>query len=99
MANNLVLTPPAQRDLEEAREWYEARSEGLGERFLGNVEDCFRRIQSMPEMHQCVFETYRRALVRTFPYSIFYEFADETVTVYAVFHNSQDPNKWRSRLP
>jgi plasmid stabilization system protein ParE len=46
-----------------------------------------------------VHETYRRALVRRFPYAIFYEHAGDVVTVYSVFHTSQDPAKWRQRLP
>jgi len=46
-----------------------------------------------------VYEGYRRALVRRFPYAVFYEYADEAITVYCVFHSSQDPNKWMKRLP
>jgi len=34
-----------------------------------------------------------------FPYAIFYEDTDETVTVYSIFHTSRDPDKWRKRLP
>jgi len=45
-----------------------------------------------------VFETYRRALVRRFPYAVFYEYADEKVIVYCVMHTARDPNKWRERL-
>jgi len=50
-------------------------------------------------MHAKVHQDYRRGLVRRFPYAIFYEYANGTVTVYAVFHTSQDPEKWRRRLP
>jgi plasmid stabilization system protein ParE len=53
----------------------------------------------MPELHAKVHQDYRRVLVRRFPYAIFYEYAAETVTVYSVFHTSQDPDKWRKRLP
>lgn len=45
-----------------------------------------------------VFEDYRRALVRRFPYAVFYEYADNTVTVYCLFHTARDPDKWRTRL-
>jgi plasmid stabilization system protein ParE len=38
-------------------------------------------------------------LVRRFPYAVFYECAEDTVTIYAIFHCSQDPRKWRVRLP
>jgi hypothetical protein len=34
-----------------------------------------------------------------FPYAVFYEYAEQTVTVYSVFHTSRDPEKWRERLP
>jgi hypothetical protein len=46
-----------------------------------------------------VDETYRRALVRRFPYATVFEHAETMVTVYAVFHTSRDPEKWRHRLP
>jgi hypothetical protein len=32
-------------------------------------------------------------LVRPFPYTVFYEYTDEVVTVYGVFHTAQDPDK------
>ena len=53
----------------------------------------------MPKMNRCVYADYRRALVRRFPYAIFYEFADERVTIYGVVHIASDPKKWRDRLP
>jgi plasmid stabilization system protein ParE len=94
----LVILPEAERDIAEAYDWYEARRAGLGAEFLNCVNACLQSIQRMPEMHEQVFETYRRGLIRRFPYAIFYEFANEAVTVYCVFHTSQDPNKWRRRL-
>jgi plasmid stabilization system protein ParE len=51
-----------------------------------------------PEAEQDIAETYRRALVRRFPYAVFYDYAVGTVTVYCVFHTSQNPDKWRRRL-
>ena len=50
-------------------------------------------------MHAVVHEDYRRGLVRRFPYAVFYEHAEGTVTIYGVFHASRDPDKWRQRLP
>ena len=43
-------------------------------------------------------EHYRRALVRRFPYAVFYEYVKGTVVIYGVFHTSRDPDKWRLRL-
>lgn len=50
-------------------------------------------------MYAIAHESYRRALVRRFPYSVFYEFAEDAITIHAVFHSARDPEKWRSRLP
>jgi len=50
------------------------------------------------ELHAKIYKDYRRALVRRFPYAIFYEYTGVKVTVYAFFHASRDPQKWRRRL-
>ena len=50
-------------------------------------------------MYPVVHEGYRRSLIRRFPYAVFYESSEATVTIYAVFHTSRDPDKWRQRLP
>ena len=99
MAAELNMAPEAEEDVAQAYAWYEGRRTGLGEDFLSRVDACIQAIRRTPEMHAVVHENYRRALVRRFPYAIFYEYANDTVTVYCVFHTSQDPEKWRQRLP
>jgi plasmid stabilization system protein ParE len=99
MANGLVIRPEAIRDIQDARDWYEERRAGLGDDFVARVEACIEAIRRTPEGFGVVHENYRRALVRRFPYSVFYEYEGGVITVYCVFHNSQDPQRWRSRLP
>jgi plasmid stabilization system protein ParE len=99
MAAKLIVAPEAEQDLADAYAWYEHRRVGLGEDFLGCVDACIQAICRMPEMHATVHGKYRRALVRRFPYAVFYEFIQETVTVYCIFHTARDPAKWRERLP
>jgi len=98
MAAELIIAPEAQQDVDESYRWYENHRPGLGEEFLGCVEACIQTICRTPELHVKVHEEYRRALLRRFPYAIFYEYADGKVTVYCVFHTSRDPKKWHSRL-
>jgi plasmid stabilization system protein ParE len=99
MAAKLIIAPEAERDIEEAYNWYECQRAGLGEEFLNCVDACVQAISRMPEMHAKVHEEYRRGLLRRFPYAIFYEYADGVLTVYGVFHTARDPKKWRQRLP
>ncbi len=99
MAVRLVLSPETELDIREAYDWYENRRFGLGEEFLSCVDACLQRICRMPELQAKVHQDYRRVLLRRFPYAVFYEYADDVVTVYSVFHTSWDPDKWRKRLP
>lgn len=94
----LYLIPKARQDVAEAFAWYENQSLGLGMDFLRCLEATISFIQRHPGMYPAVFGDYRRALVRRFPYAIFYELESTRIVVYAVFHCSQDPGKWKGRL-
>jgi plasmid stabilization system protein ParE len=96
---DLVVAPEASQDIDAAYDWYESQRAGLGEEFLSCVDACIQAICRQPEMHERVYEDYRRALVRRFPYAVFYEYGGIAVTVYCVFHASRDPMKWQQRLP
>jgi plasmid stabilization system protein ParE len=99
MAADFIITAEAHQDITEAYDWYEDRRPGLGEDFLGAVDACFQRIRRRPELVPIAYETYRRAIIRRFPYTVIYEATAETIVVYSVFHSSRDPEKWRQRLP
>ena len=98
MAAELVIAPEAEQDLDDAYAWYERQRVGLGEEFLSSVDACIQAICRSPKAHALIFENYRRALVRRFPYAVFYDYVNETVTVYCVIHTAQDPKKWQQRL-
>ncbi len=98
MAVELIIAQEAQQDVEEAYGWLEDSRPGLGEEFLACVDACIQAICRMPELYAKVHEEYHRALVRRFPYAIFYEYTGGKVIVYSIFHTSQDPKKWRNRL-
>ena len=99
MTTKLIVAPEAEQDLAEANAWYEQQRAGLGEEFMGCIDARIEAICRWPEMCEIVHEDYRRALVRRFPYAIFYEHSENAVTVYSIFHTARDPQKWRQRLP
>jgi plasmid stabilization system protein ParE len=98
MIKGVIYTPEAEQDVVDAYNWYEACEPGLGEEFLRCVEACVLTIQRHPHLYPKAVDQFRRALVRRFPFEVFYELADDRITVYSVFHCSRDPQKWRSRL-
>lgn len=98
MPAELAIAPEAELDIAEAYRWYEGRRTGLGEEFLSSADACLEGIRRWPEMYTVVHQTFRRALIRRFPYAVFYEHSDGKATIYAVFHTARSPEKWKSRL-
>ncbi|MCB2181059.1 MAG: type II toxin-antitoxin system RelE/ParE family toxin [Desulfobulbaceae bacterium] len=98
MAVELIVAPEAQQDIEEAYGWYEQRRPGLGEDFLSCVDAGIQTICRLPLSYPQIYEEYRRALVRRFPFAVFYEYTSGVVYIYSIFHTSQNPDKWRIRL-
>jgi plasmid stabilization system protein ParE len=99
MASKLILLSAAEQDIDEAYAWYEGRGQGLGDAFLRAVDARIAAILRNPEMCEVVYKQYRRAIVRRYPYVILYRYESSTVTIYSVFQTSQQPRKWRRRLP
>ena len=76
---------------------YQAQGPGLGAAFLGAVNTCIASIRRHPAAYQLVDPTMRRALLRRFPYAVFYEVGSVEIVVYAVFHGARNPRAWKRR--
>jgi toxin ParE1/3/4 len=93
----LVVRPAAAADVEEAYNWYEQRRIGLGEEFLAQVRTVLDAIESSPARFPFIHRQTRRALVRRFPYGIYYRVYDEVIVVVACMHGRRDPQRHQSR--
>lgn len=98
MIEQVIFTAEASRDLTHAYRWYESRESGLGEDFLRSVQSSLRKIQQHPLAFPLAIDPFRRALIRRFPFEIFYEPTEKSIMVLAVFHCARDPSKWRGRM-
>jgi plasmid stabilization system protein ParE len=96
---SLIIRPEAEADMAEAFGWYEERKAGLGYEFLEEVAALFRQIQENPLRHAEVYGKARRALIRRFPYKVFYLFEGAKVEVIGVVHAKRDPQIWQKRAP
>ena len=93
----VILRPEAGQEYDDAFDYYELQQPGLGVTFAGRVQDVLTRIGNNPKMHGVVLGDVRKAVVRKFPFCIYYREVAGTVEVLAVFHTSRDPRIWRSR--
>ena len=97
MSFALTIRPEAETDLAEACRWYEERRHDLGSESPISVEATLESIQRHPQSFPVVHSQIRRALLRRFPYGVFYVVEEHAVAVLAVFHASRDPNRWQNR--
>ena len=84
-------------DLDGAFVWYEAQRESLGYAFLDAVEATFARIRRAPEQFPILERGVRRALVRRFPYAVYYLVTPDSIDVLACVHVRRHPRRWLSR--
>jgi len=97
-ARGLVVTSAAAADLASAYDWYEDQSPGLGAEFLRAVDAVFAAAQRTPTLFPVVRRRTRRALLRRFPYGVFFTAADDEVVVIGVVHSRRHPRVWQSRV-
>ena len=93
----VLVRPAAAADIDDAFLWYEQQRAGLGADFLRTVDDALAAIQSNPQLHAVIHRNTRRALLRRFPYGIYYRVYPDSIVIVACMHGRRDPKRWQSR--
>ncbi len=91
MTYQITVRPEAARELQDAFDWYEEKSEGLGLEFLRAVDACLASVKRNPSAFPVVHEQVHRAFLRKFPYTLFYIVKEDGIVVLACFHAKRDP--------
>ncbi len=97
MRLKLVIKPQAEEDIRDIFEWYENKSEGLGESFLEDLERKIDNLKKQPEGYQFHHLDFRFAFLDRFPISIHFKFEANSIYVFGVFPTSKNPKKWRGK--
>jgi len=97
MDRRTVVRAEAQTDVREAALWYENREPGLGLRFANEVRTSLDLIANNPLRFPVLDDEVRRALLNSFPYSIYFLNSADVVVVIAVLHQHRHPDAWQSR--
>lgn len=94
----LLINPFAELELNEAKEWYNLQKDKLGDKFINEVDKTVMQINENPYQFPKEKKQIRKAVVKTFPYSIFFYVADNLINIFAVFHSSRNPMIWKKRF-
>lgn len=93
----IIVSREARADIEEAVAWFQEISPRLPARFAIELERIYASILTHPELYPAVYKRFRRALLRRFPYSLFYVIEPEVILIVGVVHQSRDDSTWKRR--
>ena len=89
----------AQIELDEAFNYYNNKTPGLGDEFLTEILGTLDRMGKFPDAwHSCSKRT-RRCQIRRFPYGIIYQIRKEEILIIAVANLHRKPQHWKERIP
>jgi plasmid stabilization system protein ParE len=97
MKRRVSIRPEAQRDIRDAVAWYESREQGVGMRFKSEFGTTSKRIGENALMFPAIDSRVRRALLRSFPYSVYFTVEASSVVILAVLHQHRHPEAWKTR--
>ena len=92
------LQEDAQRELEDAVDYYNRECPGLGYEFADEVYRTFDRIVDNPEAWHSLSKRTRRCLTHRFPYAVIYQLRPELILVVAIMHLHRHPETWKGRV-
>lgn len=98
MSFRVVVRHAAERDIAEAQNWYETQQVGLGAQFYDETMRVFDLLVESPLVYPVVHRNVRRAVLRRFPFLVWYRVADQTVRVLAITHGMRRPSSALARL-
>jgi hypothetical protein len=88
----VVLSPDAINDIDNAVEYYNQLSEGLGFEFTDTIDAYFKKIAALPTASAIRYDNIRVKPINTFPFTIHFTISDPTtVIILRIFNTHQKP--------
>lgn len=97
MTHTVVVRPKAEEDVYLAAQWYEEQRSGLGSLFAQAITSLIDRIADNPAAFPIIRNGMKRAVVRQFPFAIYFRLDGDQVVIIAVLHVRRHPARWQTR--
>jgi plasmid stabilization system protein ParE len=97
IVRSLIIQPRAQLDIDDALTWYQPRDPDLVPRFLAELDSVFDRITQNPGQFPVEADPIRRALLRKFPFAVFFIDGGDLAAIVAVLRHTRRPVNWKRR--
>ena len=89
--------PAAEKELNDAIDYYNERQNGLGLEFAKEVYSVIQNVVSFPQAWPLLSEHTRRCLTNRFPYGIIYQATSDEIFVIAIMQLNRKPGYWKKR--
>ena len=94
----VLVRPAAATDIEDTFRWYQTQRLGLGDEFREALRSTLDQVAQNPERYPVIHRGTRRALLKRFPYGVFYREFPQVIVIVACMHGRRDPKRWQSRI-
>ena len=94
---NIKLSPFAEQDLDESKEYYDQQKIGLGDEFISEIVEKFELIKQNPKQFPIQYKKMQKATLDRFSFGIFYIVKNLTIYVLGIFHSSSNPKTMKDR--
>jgi len=88
-----VFTENAQADIINHATFYEEKQEGLGMRFMDEVDQAAEEISTLPTGYASYYKSTRERGTKNFPYKLIYTVEKEIIYIHAVYPTRANPKK------
>lgn len=94
MTYTISVRSTASQQLQEAYDYYESQQTGLGVNFIDAFHQVLDLLQTQPFIYQVRYGAdVRAAVVKNYPYLVYYRVNDPVINILAVFNTRQDPQR------
>jgi plasmid stabilization system protein ParE len=97
MSDLVSIHESAEAELNEAADFYDRVSIGLGAKFIEEIERAIGSIKQFPEASPLIRDRVRKKTLKRFPYSLIYSIRPGEIRILAVAHQKRRPFYWRDR--
>jgi toxin ParE1/3/4 len=88
----------AREEYIESYFWYFERGRHIAEAFEREVDRALNILVEAPDLWPLYVGTWRRILLRRFPFALVYGKQDGIITIIAVMHTKRHPGYWKKRM-
>ncbi len=94
MDYKIIISPRAQKEIENAIEYYALYSVDAPVKFIASVKNAFSTLEINP-FFRILYKNIRVLKINKFPHSLYFTINEDnkTVRVLSCFHNRLNPNK------